>query len=124
MDLDDTVVGRMLYEPGYGGGGVRARLEALDKLAQGLHPQAACQMVVQGGQGRPEQVVVVRESGVGAYRALTSDLQIQPADGMVARIQGGGDPPRHTRRRIAFPNVGDPHPVESNPGATRHGAGE
>lgn len=124
MDLDDTVVGRMLYEPGYGCVVVRARLEALDKLAQGLHPQAACQMVVQGGQGRPEQMGVVRESGVGAYRALTSDLQIQPADGMVARIQGGCDSPRHTRRRIAFPDVSDLHPVESNPGATRRGAGE
>ena len=69
---------------------VIAGLEALEDVPQCLHAQAASEVIVEGGQGRPMQDAVVREARIGLGQpavARPPDRAIEP-----------GHPPDRVRR--------------------------
>ena len=66
---------------------VAARPEPFDEVAQGVDPQAAREMVVEGRHRLAVEHRIVREGGPRAHRASTRNLEVQPATRRLAWIE-------------------------------------
>ena len=71
-----------------------ARLESFDEVAQGVDPQAAREMVVEGRHRLAVERRIVREGGPRAHRASTRNLEVQPATRGLAWIERRRQTPR------------------------------
>ena len=83
------------------------RLEAVEQLAHGLHPQSAPQVVVERGDRLAEEHAVVGKPIIGLGGPPSGDLQIEPAQPF--GVEGGDQPIALAGRRVQLADVGKSH---------------
>ena len=88
---------------------VSGRLVGIEDIPQGLDAEAACEMVVKGGDRSAEESRIVGTAEILGQEAAPGDLEIEPAHRRRSISQPRGETPRAARRRELLAHVGNPH---------------